>query len=70
MNKSSSIYTKLTTKRAMKLCSIAKIEFKKMITKGIQSIIKKTCKHNIMLKAIKKKYKYNGKQFIKSDTLN
>lgn len=41
MNKRSSIYTKLTTKRAMKLCSIAKIELKKMITKGIQSIIKK-----------------------------
>lgn len=39
MNKSSSIYTKLTTRRAMKLCSIAKIELK-MITKGIQSIIK------------------------------
>ena len=36
-----------------------------MITKGMQSI-----KHNIMLKAIKEKSKHNGKQFIKSDTLN
>lgn len=52
----------------MKLCNIAKIELK-MITKGIQSVMKK-CNHNIMLKSMKKKSKYNGEQFIKSDTLN
>lgn len=68
MNKSSSIYIKLATKRAMKLCNIAKIELK-MITKGIQSVMKKS-NHNIMLKSMKKKSKYNGEQFIKSDTLN